>query len=202
MEIQLQELIDQIKKDGVETAENEAASILESAKSEAEKIVSDAKAEAEKMILDAKEQNERFARVSEESIRQAGRNVKIALRESIVRQLDTIIGDKVKEAYSKDNLSQIILKTVEAWTKDMDADTITLLLNDKDLALLEDELYAAFKEKAMTGITLKSHDGMIGGFRISADNGRTFYDYSVRAVTEMLSVYLSPKVISLMKEAE
>ena len=48
MEIQLQELIDQIKNDGVKAAEAEAASILESAKAEAEKIISDAKAEAEK----------------------------------------------------------------------------------------------------------------------------------------------------------
>ena len=46
MEIQLQELIDQIKNDGVKAAETEAASILESAKAEAEKIISDAKAEA------------------------------------------------------------------------------------------------------------------------------------------------------------
>ncbi len=202
MEIQLQELIDQIKKDGVQSAENEAASILEAAKAEAEKIVSDAKAEAEKMLLDAKEENERFTRVSEEAIRQAGRNVKIALRESIIRQLDTVLGEKVKEAYNKENLSQIILKTVDAWTKDMDAEAVTILLNAKDLEMMEEELYAALKEKALKGVTLKSHDGMIGGFRISADGGRTFYDYSVRAVTEMLSVYLSPRVISLMKEAE
>ena len=48
MEIQLQELIDQIKKDGVEAAETEAESILKSAKAEADRIVSDAKAEAER----------------------------------------------------------------------------------------------------------------------------------------------------------
>ncbi len=202
MEIQLQELIDQIKKDGVKSAECEAASILEAAKAEAAKIISDAKAEANKMIADAKEQNERFAQVSEDAISQAGRNVKISLRESVIRQLDAIIGEKTKEAYSPENLSQIILKTVEAWTKDMDADAITLLLNEKDLTILENELYAALKEKAQGGITLKSHNNMIGGFRISTDNGRTFYDYSVRAVTEMISAYLSPKVISIMKEAE
>ena len=39
MEIQLQELIDQIKKDGVETAEAQAAAILETAKADAEKII-------------------------------------------------------------------------------------------------------------------------------------------------------------------
>ena len=38
MEIQLQELIDQIKKDGVSAAEAEAASIISAAKAEAEKM--------------------------------------------------------------------------------------------------------------------------------------------------------------------
>ena len=58
MEIQLQELIDLIKKDGVAAAEKEAASILQTAKSEAETIVSDARAEAEKILLQAKTEKE------------------------------------------------------------------------------------------------------------------------------------------------
>ena len=45
MEIQLQELIDQIKKDGVEAAENQAEAILLSAKAEAERIIADAQAQ-------------------------------------------------------------------------------------------------------------------------------------------------------------
>ena len=45
MEIQLQELIEQIKKDGVEAAEAQAAAILDAAKAEAEKIISAAQAE-------------------------------------------------------------------------------------------------------------------------------------------------------------
>ena len=50
MEIQLQELIDQIKKDGVDAAEAEATSIVDCAKAEAEKIIADAKAQAETFL--------------------------------------------------------------------------------------------------------------------------------------------------------
>ena len=53
MEIQLQELIDQIKKDGVEAAENEAESILNDAKAQAEKIIADAQMQADKILADA-----------------------------------------------------------------------------------------------------------------------------------------------------
>ena len=50
MEVQLQELIDQIKKDGAEVAEAEAKAIVEAAKSDAEKIIADAQAQADKYL--------------------------------------------------------------------------------------------------------------------------------------------------------
>ena len=123
MEIQLQELIDQIKNDGVKAAETEAASILESARAEAEKIVSDANAEAEKIMLEARAQNERFVRAGEDSIRQAGRNLLISFRESVAKELNAIAGDHVKEALSSDALARLILTAVENWTKDTEAGT-------------------------------------------------------------------------------
>ncbi len=49
---------------------------------------------------------------------------------------------------------------------------------------------------------MKPDDNFEGGFRISVQDGRVYYDYSAEAVTELLSVYLTPKLISLMKEAE
>ena len=49
MEIQLQELIEKIKKDGVEVAEGEAESIINTAKAEAEKIISDAEKQNEEL---------------------------------------------------------------------------------------------------------------------------------------------------------
>ncbi len=202
MEIQLQELIEQIKKDGVEVAENEAASILDSANAQAEKIISDAKAEAERILLDAKENNERLVRVSEDAIRQAGRNLLISFRESINKELEAIIGAKVSEAYSSENASELIARVVEAWSKNSDAEDISVLLNSKDAEKLEGSLLAALKEKMLTGVTVKPDDNFDGGFRVAVNNGGVYYDYSAQEVTEMLSAYLNPRVTALMKEAE
>ena len=202
MEIQLQELINQIKHDGVKAAEAEAASILESAKAEAEKIISDAKAEAEKTMLEAKAQNERFVRAGEDSIRQAGRNLLISFRESVAKELNVIVGKNVKDALSSDALSQLILTAVENWTKDTEAEDISVLVGRGELASLEAGLLAGLKERMCAGVTLKASDDFEGGFRISVQDGQAYYDYSAEAVTELLAVYLTPKLISLMKEAE
>ena len=53
MELQIQDLVSSIKKDGIESANREAAQILADAKAQAEKIVADAKSEADKLRADA-----------------------------------------------------------------------------------------------------------------------------------------------------
>lgn len=202
MEIQLQELIEQIKKNGVEVAEGEASSIINSAKAEAEKIVADAKQEAEKILDKAKKENDRLVQVSEDSIRQAGRNLLITLRESVAKELDAVVKQKVAEAYSKQELAGLIAAVVSAWAKNPEAEDISVLLNQKDLEQLEASLLSALKENMLSGVTLKPNNTFSGGFRISVNNGTAYYDYSAEAVTEMLSAYLNPRVTALMKEAE
>lgn len=202
MEIQLQEIIEQIRKDGVEAAEAQAAEILENAKKNAEKIVSDANAEAEKIILNSKIENEKNVKAGEDSIRQAARNLLISFRESVTRELNVIINDKVNAVYSSDNFVDLIIKAVEVWTGNPDADDISVMLNSDDLKKLESSLLSELKAKMLSGVTIKANDNFDGGFRIAVDNGAVYYDYSAAAVTDMLSGYLSPKVAALLKEAE
>lgn len=202
MEIQLQELIDQIKKDGVDAAETEAATIVDSAKAEAEKIIAEAKAQAEKLVADAKAENERMTKSSEDAIRQAGRNLLISFRESVTKELNAIVGDAVNTVYSADTLTKLISDVVEGWAKKPDAEDITVILNTADVKLLEETALASLKNKISKGITLKANDNFDGGFRISVNNGAAYYDYSSEAVVDMMSDYLSPKVTKLLKEAE
>ena len=202
MEIQLQELIEQIKKDGVEAAETQAEVIIKSAKAEAEKIIADAQAQAEKIMADAKSENAKTVKSGEDAIRQAGRNLLISFRESVTRELKAIVSDNVNAVYSSDDFAKLIINAVECWAGKPEADDISVVLNSNDLAKLETTLLAELKAKMSGGVTLKANDNFDGGFRIAVDNGAVYYDYSAEAVTDMLSNYLSPRVTALLKEAE
>ena len=202
MEVQLHELIDQIKKDGAEAAEAEAKAIVEAAKSGAEKIIADAQAQADKILAAARTESERMTKSSEDAIRQAGRNLLISFRESITRELKAIIGENVTAVYSSDAIAELIISIVENWADKPDAEDIAVILNTQDLNKLEDILLAARKEKMLKGIDLKANDNFDGGFRIAVNNGSAYYDYSSESVVDMLSNYLSPKVTELLKEAK
>ena len=202
MEIQLQELIEQIKKDGVDAAEIQAAAILESAKAEAEKIIAEAKSQADKIMAEAKNENAKVVKSGEDAIRQAGRNLLISFRESVTRELRAIVSDNVNGVYSSDAFAKLVINAVECWAGKPEADDISVILNGSDLAKLEEALLAELKEKMLGGVTLKANDNFDGGFRIAVNNGAVYYDYSAEAVTDMLSNYLSPKVTAILKEAE
>lgn len=202
MEIQLQELIDQIKKDGVEVAETEAKNIVKSAKAEAEKIIADAKVQADKILADAKAENERMVKSSEDAIRQAGRNLLISFRESVTRELNGIVSETVDSVYSADSLSQLVINVVESWANKPDVENIEVILNSNDVEVLEKTAFSSLKARISKGVTLKANDNFDGGFRVAVNNGGAYYDYSTEAVVDMMSNYLSPKVVKLLKEAE
>ena len=202
MEVQLGELIEQIKKEGVATAEAEAKAIVDAAKADAEKIIDEAKAQADKILNDAKSETERMTKSSEDAIRQSGRNLLISFRESVSRELKAIIGENVSAVYSSEALAQIIVNIVANWANKPDAEDISVILNTEDLNRLEETILAALKEKMLKGITLKANDNFDGGFRVAVNNGSAYYDYSAEAVVDMLSNYLSPKVTELLKEAK
>lgn len=201
MEIQLQELIEQIKKDGVAVAEAEAKNIVETAQAEAQKIIADAYAEADKILANAKSENERMVKSSEDAIRQAGRNLLISFRESVARELNAVISENVNAVYSSDALSELIIKIVEKLAVNSDAGDIEIILNEKDADELQSLILSAIKEKMLKGVTLKPNNNFDGGFRIAVNNGSAYYDYSAEAVVDMLSNYLSPKITKLLKEA-
>lgn len=202
MEIQLQELIDRIKKDGVEAAEAKAEAIVRAATDEAEKIISEAKAQADKIMLDAKNETERTVKSGEDAIRQAGRNLLISFRESVARELNAVAGESISAAFAPDTSVQLIIKAIEGWTAKPDAEDITVILAAEELTKLETSLKEGLKAKMLTGVTLKTSDNFDGGFRIAVNGDGAYYDYSKEAVTDMLSGYLSPRITALLKEAE
>lgn len=201
MDIQVQDLIEKIKKDGVAAAEKSASEVKAQAQSEAEKIIANAKEEADKIIKAAKDETARMEKASEDAIRQASRNLVLSFRDSITRELSAIVTSESEKAYSSDLLTKLIPETVKAWTANTEASEVSVLLNEKDLKSLESNLKAALKAEISKGLTLKVDSSINSGFRIGVKDGAAFYDFSAEAVAELFSAYLNPRVASIMKEA-
>ncbi len=201
MDVQLQELIDKIKKDGVSAAEKEAAKIIADADKKAEAIIKNAEEKAEQLKKDAKAETERMQKASDEAIIQAGRNMLISFKDSLITELDGLIKAETEKAVSKDVLSKLVPETVKAWVKNTDASELSVLLSEKDLKALQSSLTSSLKAEIKKGLEIKPDKTLTAGFRIGVKNGAAFYDYSAESLAEMFAAYLNPKVAGLMKVA-
>ena len=201
MDVQLQELIDKIKKDGVATAEAEAHKIVEASQKRAEEIIAEAQNKASDIIKTAKAETARMEKASEEAITQAGRNMLLSFKDSLVQELDGLIQADIAGAESKDVMAKLIPETVKAWAKNSDASELSVLVSEKDLKDLEKTLIAELKDEISKGLEIKPDKTLSAGFRIGVKNGAAYYDYSAESLAEMFAAYLNPKVAALMKVA-
>ena len=201
MDVQLQELIDKIKKDGVASAEAEARSIIEASEKRSEEIIAEAQKKAAEIIKNAKLETARMEKASEEAITQAGRNMLLSFKDSLVKEMDGIVQAEVTKAQTKTLLAKLIPETVKAWAKNADVSELSVLLSEKDLKALETTLVSELKTQISKGLEIKPDKTLNAGFRIGIKNGAAYYDYSAESLAELFAGYLNPKVAALMKDA-
>ena len=199
MEIQVQELIDKIKKDGITAATEEASKIKSAAESEAKRIVEAAKKEADDIIRNGKQDAERAEKAGIAALEQASRNLVLVFKDEIQALLNNIINEHVSANYSGDVLKNALPEVLKSWAAKGGTDLAVLLPEDQ-----LSNLKAFFSEK-MTGelwkgIELKSNRKLTHGFRISNKEGSIYYDFSAEAVAELLSAYLNPKLAEILNK--
>lgn len=199
MDVQLQELIDKIKKDGVAAAENESAAIVSDAEKKASEIIEKANSDAAEIIKKAKAETERMEKASEEAILQAGSNMLRSFKNALLEELDSLVSKETENALTGDVLAKIVPETVKAWSSNTDASELSVLLSEKDLKTLENAFTNSLKSEIAKGLEIKPDKTLSSGFRIGVKNGAAFYDYSADSVAELFASYLNPKIAALIK---
>jgi len=192
MDIQLNELIEKIKKDGIASASEEAAKLKSQAEAEAKRIVEAAKKEAEGITSKAKTDAERTEKAGIAAVGQASRNLVLEFKGKIQGLLDGLIAKDAAAAYDADTLKKLIPEVVKNWSK---GDDLAVILPEKDLKALE----STFKGKLAA--ELKKGVDFGAGFRIAKKDGSAYYDFSAEAVTELLAAHLNPKLAETLKSA-
>ena len=198
MDIQVQELIDKIKKDGIETASEEAARIKREAEAEARQIVETAKKEAEGIIARGKQDAERSEKAGIAALEQASRNLVLAFKGEIQSLLDKLIEAQVGASYGEDTLKAALPDLLKAWAA-KGTDNLALILPESQLSRLQGFFSDKLTGELWKGVELKSSRKLSAGFRISNKDGSVYYDFSAESVAELLSAYLNPKLAEILK---
>lgn len=198
MEVQVKELIEKIKNDGVKTAEADAAKIIKDAEAKAEEIISKAKKEAAQTAVKAKEDAEKAEQSGKEALKQAGRDLILNLQSRITTLFDKILKNEVAGAMDEKVMGEAISTLISSWKSDVS--DLAVLLSEKDYVKVEKTLKSKLSDQIKKGFEVKASKSLEAGFLVSRKDGSAYYNFSADGMAEVLSEYLNPRISALLKE--
>ena len=192
---EIQYLINQIQKEGVDKAKSEAEKIINDAKSEAEKIINDAKSEAEKNKSLAEEQANSLRNKSITAIEQAARDLLITLGQCCEKVVLSTLDESIKDELKDDYLKKLIEKIIENQNE-----PLSVLLNKSDaenlIAIVSDISKENLKE-----IDISVDNNILSGFKIKFKENQVFLDYTNESLSNSLSEFLRPELAKIVSDA-
>ena len=193
----LKGLIERINQEGIKAGQEKAQAIESQAQRRAEEIAQKANLEAERLLAEAKDKISRMQQSAKLSLEQAGRDLLLVLRKEINAMLDRLIAARLRQALSPKEMTRIISALIKSYSKKEKGDII-VSLKKQDLKSLEKGLMAELKEQLKKGITLKASEEISAGFVISYDSGKSYFDFTDKALTEYIGSYLQPKLAEIL----
>ena len=199
MEVQLKELLDSIKKEGIETAEVRSKEIKDKAKEEAAAIVEAAKKDAEKIIGNAKSEAAKLEASGKAALEQAGRDLILSLKAAITDILGGIANADVSAAMNGKVLEEGILAVLKSWKEDVE--DMSVLLDETSAKEIGKVLEARLAKELGRGVEVKPFSGIDKGFRITEKDGSGYYDFSASGLSDMICRFLNPRLEEIVKKA-
>ncbi len=199
MDVQLKELIEKIKSEGVKSAEEQAAEIIGKAEQKAAEIIRNAESQAKTARDNASSDAARFEATGKEALKQASRDLIISTSKKLEDVFNNLLKSDVDAVLKGDFLEKVIMTVIKNWKDDLE--DISVLLPPDQISELESGLKAKISKEISSGIDIKPLSGINSGFRITSKDGSAYFDFSGAGISDLLSELLNPKIAALLQEA-
>ena len=190
-------LLQRIRQEGSERANQEAEQILAAARQRAADIVKEAEVEVERIRQEAESRVAQVTEAGRKAQEQAARDLVLAVRSELIAMLDRLIERAGRDALTGEALQELILKASADWLAGAAGNNIEIHLNEKDRAQLAGAFLSRLKDELQAGVELKAHPGIQAGFRVGSRGGAMFYDFTAPALAEALASLLRPQFAKL-----
>ncbi len=195
---ELQPLLDQIRKEGINKAEAEATEILSQAKEQAAKAVREAEAKATALMVKAEADAEVFTQRSIATLEQAARDVLITVGQGIENIISELVADSVDQALGVEVLEKIMVSMASSCAEQHGETRIELLLNESDQAELVKFFASKYSDKMVEGLELHVDNEILKGFKVSFADDHVYLDFTQEAIAEALTAFLRPKLAEIV----
>jgi V/A-type H+-transporting ATPase subunit E len=200
MELQVQELLDRIKTEGVEAARVEASAIRAKAEEDAQALISDAESRAREREAEAEARIATMEKAAELALSQASRDAILSLRQKVQAFMEEAVRADASQVFDAAFLASSLPDILKAVGSEGRGD-LTLLLPEKSLKTLDAALAGRLAKELGRGVEFKPYAGLDAGFRIAFKDSAVQYDFSAQAVAAILSARMGENLASSLKRA-
>ena len=201
---ELQSLLDKIHNEGIKKAEAERDAMLDAARKQADELLRQARAEADALRKQAEADRVALEKRAESAIKQAARDIILALKEELKRRLNEIVKTNVDGALTPDFMAQLIGEIVTCVKADparAAGAAVSIMVAPAHLSALEKALRASLAADLSASTELFPNQAAGRGFKISTQGNQVFFDFSDAALTEMISAYAGSRVGAIIGES-
>lgn len=200
MDIQLKELIDKIKQDGITSAEEQSSQIIKDAEARAHEIVQQAKSEASHIQQSARQEADKFTQAGTAAVQQAARDVLLQTQNQLEKLLAGVVHTKVKAEFSPAILEKAITSLMQNW-QGRPVEDLSILISDDIYSEVENALLSELSDHLKKGMEIKPSSKVAAGFRIGEKDGSSYYDVTAASLADLFSRRVNTALAEIVQSA-
>ena len=202
MSEQLQHLIERIRTEGIGKADEEARAILEKARAEAARLAQDAQARAAEIVRKAQADADAYDARGRKSLEQAARDTILTVSHTLEALFDKLFRRQVENTLTPEVFQAILRDVVAAYlAQGHGATGLELTVPAGKQEAIRDFLVKTFQAEAANGVTIRSSNDVIAGFRVAFLRDHVEHDFTPEAIAESLAHMVRPDLGALLRQA-
>lgn len=199
MELQLDDLIGKIHKEGVLEANKQAEAIITKAKEQAEKILEEAYQRSHRMRQESEKEWKRTEEAGRSTLRQAARDILIAVERELKSLMSKVIENKASQVMTPERIAEFIKLVLPSFLKENKKGV--LLISEDKISEYEESLRNALSEYITSEkITIKPFASSQKGFKLQEERGVVSYDFTLSSISDVLSGYINPRFAFMLHD--
>ena len=191
-------LIQKIRREGVERAQQEAEAVLAAAKQQAADLVQTAERRAAQLIREAEERLQKDATALRQAQERAARDWLLAVRAELNSLMQRLIQRECSAALAGPALAELIRSVAVEWMRHNGGKDLALLLSEQDAQPLGDSFLMRLQTELGVGVAVKLHPDIHAGFQIGGQGETMRFDFTDAALAESLAAYLHPRFAGVL----
>ncbi len=201
----INEIVEILKKDGVEAGNEEKDKIISDAERKAKDIIKKANEEKEKIIKHAQKESEKIKSSAEANIRMAISQGINQFKESIENSLlQPTIMESLKKNINAPTVKEILLKVIDAYAKaGFDTSDLDIILGKDEQEEVKKTILKEIAGKIENAKEISISDDKIPqGIKLIQKEGNLTLDFTPESIKEVLLSFIRPRFREIFFEGK